>query len=38
MAIILSIYSSILALALWQEEHGRDEAEQTKAGHHGGCC
>jgi hypothetical protein len=27
MTIILSLYSSILALAIWQDRHGRDDSD-----------
>lgn len=34
MAIILSLFAGILALALWQEEHGRDLTETSEKD----CC
>jgi hypothetical protein len=32
MAIILSIYASILALAVWQENHGMDNSDCDQPG------
>jgi hypothetical protein len=32
MAIILSLYASVLALAVWQEEHASEETECGKKG------
>lgn len=32
MAIILSLFASVLALAVWQEEHAGEEAECGKKG------
>jgi hypothetical protein len=32
MAIIISMYTSILALAVWQENHGRDETGNADKG------
>ncbi len=29
MAYIISFYAAILGLAIWQENHGRDEAADT---------
>jgi hypothetical protein len=34
MPVILALYATILALALWQEEHGRDAEDQSE----GTCC
>jgi hypothetical protein len=32
MAYIISIYAAILGLAIWQENHGRDESTDTTEG------
>ena len=36
MPIILALYASILALAIWQENHGRDNEDET--GQQPRCC
>ena len=34
MQVILTLYATILALALWQERHGRDAEDQIEEN----CC
>jgi hypothetical protein len=36
MPIIIGLYASILALAVWQENHGRDSEEGREQ--HSRCC